>query len=62
MEVEHLVETFAASWTAKAWQQRLDELAEQGWRFVQSIDRVDGFWVIFVRARRARAPATPKRT
>lgn len=53
MEVEHLVETFKAGWTAKAWQERLDELAAEGWRFVQSIDRVDGFWVILVRARRA---------
>lgn len=59
MAIEHRVEPFGAGWTAKAWQQRLDELAAEGFRFVQSIDRVDGFWVILVKVTPPRSPSGP---
>jgi hypothetical protein len=62
VDVEHKVEMFGAGWTPKGWQERLDELAADGWRFAQCVDRVDGFMIILLRAARRGAPpaSTPR--
>lgn len=62
MDVEHLVRLFPASWSPVGWSTELRELQGQGWRFVQAIDRVDGYLVILVRAGQPAARAPPPRS
>lgn len=46
---QHRTALLPPSSTPKGWQETLDEYAEAGFAFIQAIDRVDGWLLIFRR-------------